>query len=171
MAGGNYGRGAKPEATFGKAKLSDAPEIHELINSFDGKDVARKSFGEVCSNIRDYFIAQADGKIVGCVALDFIWADCAELRSLAVKPEHQGKGIGSRLVELATYEAKIMGVKKLIGFTKKPEFFRKFRFEVVGRESAPEDLKDILLLVHDTKCTHYPNCEFQIIMNDLKHIE
>ncbi len=168
MKDSKYGTEAKPRATFGKAKLSDAQEIHELINSFDGKDVARKSFAEVCSSIRDYFIAWIDGKIVGCVALDFIWDVYAELRSLAVKPEHQGKGIGSRLVELALYEAKIMGVKKLIGFTKKPGFFKKFRFETVGRESMP---KEIMMLAHDTKCTHYPNCEFQVIANDLRHIE
>src|SRR3989338_8109908 len=88
-------REAKSRATFGKAKLSDAKEIHELINGFDGKDVARKSFAEVYSSIRDYFLACMDGKIVGCIALDFVWDGYAELRSLAVKPESQGKGIGS----------------------------------------------------------------------------
>ncbi|GEM_PF-3986775 len=158
----------KAKAVFGKAKLSDAREIKELINSFAGKDVGMVTFAEVCSNIRAYFIAWVDGKIVGCVALDFVLDGYAKLRSLSVKGENQRKGIGSRLVELATYEAKIMGVKKLIGFTKKPEFFKKFRFEVVDGKSIP---KEIMLLVHEMKCPHHPDCEFKIIANDLSHIE
>ena len=165
MAGTTY---IKPEFAFGKAKLSDAQEIKALINSFEGKDVAQKAFGEVCSSIRDYFIARVDGEIVGSIALSFIWEGYAELRSLAVKKEHQKKGMGSRLVELAMYEAKIMGVRQLIGFTKKPGFFTKFGFEIVDRESIP---KEIMAIAHDIKCPHFPNCEFKIIANDLRHVE
>lgn len=157
------------KAVFGKAKLSDALEIKELINSFEGKDVVTKPFVDVCQNIRDYYMAKAGGKIVGCIGLHFIWDGYAELRSLAVMPEHQGRGIGSRLVELAMYEAKIMGVKKLLGLTKKPEFFKRFRFEVVNSESIP---KDILMFTHIVKYEHYPDkCEFRLIANDLSHIE
>ncbi|MBI3034218.1 GNAT family N-acetyltransferase [Candidatus Woesearchaeota archaeon] len=149
-----------PEVTFGKAKLSNAGEINFLINSFTGKGVSPKPFSEVYSSIREYFIAKIGREIVGCIALHIVLDGYAELRSLAVKEKHQGKGIGTRLVEMAMQEAKEMGVQKLIAFTEKPGFFKKLKLEVVDRESIPEN---VMMLAHDIKCSRYPNCKTELI--------
>ena len=49
---------------------------------------------------------------MGVYALTIIWADLAEVRSLAVDPSRQGKGIGSELVQFEVNEARRLGIRE-----------------------------------------------------------
>ena len=54
-----------------KARLPDAANIYELINSLSGDGtLLRRSFPEICENIRDFTVAESDASIfLGCGAL------------------------------------------------------------------------------------------------------
>ncbi len=53
-----------------------------------------------------YFILQAKGKAVGCVAYESPEPDVAYLNRLAVLPESQGQGMGKKLVDHIIDQAK-----------------------------------------------------------------
>ncbi len=121
-----------------RARVSEAKSIKQFIDSFSGKGLlASRTLDDIFSCIRDFFLAKADGKIIGCLSVHLHDDVFAEFRSFVVDTKYRGKGIGSRLVELALYDAKIMGAKKAFGFTRIPDFFAKFKFKKTKMSSLP----------------------------------
>jgi len=77
----------------------------------------------------------------GCVGLE-IYGDSALLRSLAIAPECQGKGLGTVLTEAIIDNARDKGINTLFLLTDTAEdFFRRFGFRIVERELVPEDVR------------------------------
>jgi amino-acid N-acetyltransferase len=66
-----------------------------------------------------------------------IWADLAEIKSLAVKEEHTRKGIGTKLVAAAIQQARGLGVPRVFALTLIPEFFEKQDFERIEMDELP----------------------------------
>jgi amino-acid N-acetyltransferase len=84
------------------------------------------------------FVAEADGRIVGFAALEVYSRKLAELRSLAVAEEWQGRGIGRRLVEACLNLARERRVFEVMTITSADEFFRRcgFDFTLPGEKKA-----------------------------------
>src|SRR5215207_7759294 len=92
-----------------QATVHDVARISEIINSH--AELGRmlfKSFAQLYEDLRDFAVYQddSDGRIIGCVALSIIWADLAEVRSLAVDETCRGRGIGRKLTEWTIEEAR-----------------------------------------------------------------
>src|SRR3569832_1407097 len=93
--------GGHPQQTMIRpATVNDVGRIAEVINSHAelGK-MLFKSYAQLYEGLRDFAVYEEDGRILGCVALTIIWADLAEVRSLAVDETARGRGIGKRLVQ------------------------------------------------------------------------
>jgi len=129
------------------ARIVDVPEIHRIINSHAelGK-MLFKSYAQLYEDVRDFAVAElvdpepglkAKTRVVGCVAMGIIWADMAEVRSLAVDDNARGKGVGSKLVEWCVQDARRMQIRKLMSLTYEQRFFEKLDFVVVEKESLP----------------------------------
>ena len=118
--------------------IFDVPRIQEIINSHAelGK-MLFKSYAQLYEDLRDFGVCELDGQIVGCVALTVIWADLAEVRSLAVDNRFRGQGIGRELVEWAVEEARRLRVPRLMSLTYEQAFFEKLGFSVVPKETLP----------------------------------
>lgn len=98
-----------------------------------------RSLESVYDAIREFNVAEdAEGNVVGCVALDVFWADLAEIKSLAVLPAKRGAGIGSKLVAAAVKDARRLGVRRVFTLTYEKQFFRNHCFRVVSREKLPD---------------------------------
>jgi amino-acid N-acetyltransferase len=96
-----------------------------------------KSYAELYENLRDFAVYEIDNEVVGCAALAIIWADLAEVRSLAVDIGHQGRGIGRRLTEWCIDEARRLQIRRIMSLTYEQAFFAKLGFVVVPKESLP----------------------------------
>ena len=86
--------------TLGPAADVDAAAIAALNNlySADGLTLPRTA-AFVEAHLESYRVARdASGRVVGCVAVDEYAPSLAELVSLAVAPDAQGKGLGKRLI-------------------------------------------------------------------------
>ena len=120
------------------AKISDAKAISALINCYAEHDkMLFLSLAEIYENLQMFHVAEADGAVVGCCALEIIWSDLAEIKSLAVAPGQKGRGLGRALVEAAVEQARRLGVPKVFALTLEPRFFERVGFSVVEKEDLP----------------------------------
>lgn len=114
-----------------KATAFDAAEIRELIDMYveSGLLLARtEEF--IVSNAHHFIVAVDDNRrVVGCVHLDEYAPSLAELRSLAVAPNTQGKGVGRTLVDGTERFARLRGYATLFAVSNDEAFFRRFGFE------------------------------------------
>ena len=121
-----------------KAKVSDAQAINALISSYAERDrMLFRSMADIYENLQTFIVAELDGRVVGCCALEVIWSDLAEIKSLAVNGTKKAMGIGKMMVAAAMEEAATLGLPKVFALTLEPEFFRKLSFEIVEKELLP----------------------------------
>lgn len=126
------------EVTIRKATIHDCGPILQLVNELALQQILLpRSPASVIENIRDFFVAEADGAFVGCGALHVVWTDLAEIRSIAVDPTIQKAGIGRRLIAVMVEEATALGIPKLFAFTYVQDFFEKVEFMVVEHGKLP----------------------------------
>ncbi|CAN5915159.1 hypothetical protein BH11GEM1_BH11GEM1_00570 [soil metagenome] len=112
------------------ATSNDAHAIRRLIDSnvADGTLLPR-SEAFIGMHAPHFLVAEDSGHVVGCVHLDECAPSLAELRSLAVEPGWQGKGVGRALVQATVALASLRGYATLFAVSNDEAFFRRFGFE------------------------------------------
>ena len=131
------------------ATLPDVEQIHAIIQPYaDEGTLLPRSMSELCENVRDFIVAEEDGRIAGCGALHLYGTHLAEIRSIAVSPQSKGRGVGRFLVNALMEEARRHTVSCVCLFTRIPGFFGRLGFEIARREELPDKIyKD---------CVHCP---------------
>ena len=94
----------------------------------------------------DGFIAESNGQIVGFAALEIYSSKLAELRSLAVSPDQQGRGIGKALVTACVERARQRHVFEVMAITSSDEFFQRCGFDF----TLPGEKKAVFLQTRET---------------------
>ena len=124
-----------------QAVLPDVPQIHATIQpQAAAGTLLPRSISELCENIRDFVVAEEDGRILGCGALHLYGTHLAEIRSIAVAPHDQGRGVGRLLVNALMEEARRHSVTCVCLFTRTPAFFSRLGFAVARREELPDKI-------------------------------
>lgn len=82
----------------------------------------------------EFFVAENDGKIIGCCALEVYSQRLSEVRSLAVLPDFQGKGIATSLVAACLEEASALGVYEVLTISGATGLFEKQGFATFKKE-------------------------------------
>jgi amino-acid N-acetyltransferase len=138
-----------------KATLKDIPAVLRLINAYAAQQIMLpRTELEMAENIRDFSIISDGGAVIGCGALHFYTIASAEVRSLAVAPDHKTAGLGRRIMEALEADARENEVESLFAFTYVPGFFRKLGFEEVDRGELPlKAWKDCL------RCPKFQACD------------
>lgn len=138
-----------------KARIADIKTIHKLVNEFARKgEMIPRSLNDLYENIRDIYACEEGSEIKGVCALHVLWEDLAEIRSLSVKLDSRGTGIGRKLVKACIGEAKKLGIKKLFALTYHPEFFRKIGFSDIDKSELPQKIWGECL-----RCPKFPECD------------
>lgn len=138
-----------------KAKISDVPQMHKLINHFADKgEMLHRSLSELYENLRDFFVVRKGDEVIGCCALHLYWSDLAEIRALAVKEENQEQGFGTLLVQACIEEARDLGISTIFCLTYKPHFFERFGFKRVNMMKLPRKVWG-----ECQRCPKFPNCD------------
>ena len=138
-----------------KARISDADQIHRLINHFADKDeMLPRPLSEIYENIRDYFVVRQGEQVVGCAALRVMWLDLVEIKSVAVVEEQQNQGIGSQLVEACFKEARELGIPTIFCLTYKPTFFERFGLSQIDKMELPRKV-----WTECYRCPKFPDCD------------
>ncbi len=140
-----------------RARIHDVQEIRRILRAFADKgELLARTLAELYSLVRDYYVYQEDpdSPIIGVSALHVCWEALGELRSVAVLEGHQGKGIGTRLVETCLSEAITLGLEQVFVLTYRPDFFARFGFQVVDKNILPH-----IVWADCVRCTKFPECD------------
>jgi amino-acid N-acetyltransferase len=124
-----------------KARIDDVKTIHRMINSSAGKgEMLPRSLMDIYNSLRDFFIYYDEDKsqVAGICAMNIIWENLAEIRSLYVDENYRGRNIGRELVEACISEAITLGLFKVFTLTYKKDFFIKLGFKEIDRSLLPE---------------------------------
>ena len=87
-----------------QATSKDADAILHLINLHaEMGQMLFRTREDVCAHIRDFLVAEKDGRVAAACGLSFGPGSLVEIRSLAVHPEYYRQGIGTALYEEMPY--------------------------------------------------------------------
>ena len=146
-----------------KAQIRDVKEIQKLLMTFASRgDMLSRSLSELYESLRDFYVFEADGHLLGAAALHIVWEDLAEVRSVAVVEDAGRKGIGSQLVQACIAEARQIGLRRIFCLTYKPDFFGKHGFHLVDKSELPHKVWGDCI-----KCAKFPDCDENAMIMDL----
>ena len=122
------------------AAEEDIACIAALVNGFAAENLMLPRTEEsILQSLPDWLVAVADcSQLLGCGSLVPLTEQLVEIRSLAVAPQGQGKGIGRQIVQELVQMATARGYAQICALTLQEAFFEKLGFElwIVGA-SAP----------------------------------
>ncbi|MCF6265512.1 MAG: N-acetyltransferase [Desulfuromusa sp.] len=144
------------------AHISDVRAIHKLLLDYANTgQLLGRSLADIYDSLRDFYVYEENGEILGIGALAICWEDLAEVRSLAVAAGQQGKGIGRKIVESCLKEATELGIKRVFALTYQPDFFKLLGFSDIEKSELPQKVWGVCI-----NCVKFPDCdEFALAIN------
>lgn len=145
-----------------RASIGDAKAICDLVNTFARKgEMLPRTMSEVYQNLRDFYVVHDErGEVLGCGGLHILWEDLGEIKSLAVREDMQGRGIGQRIVEACVEEARVIGLTTAFALTYRPAFFEKLGFAQADVMTLPRKVWGECY-----RCPKFPGCnEIAMVM-------
>jgi len=140
------------EYAIRRARTRDVRAIGGLVDDNIGSGrLLGKATVTLYEDVQEFWIAERvdDGQVVGCGALHIMWQDLAEIRTIAVRPDCQGKGIGHQLVEALLGSARELGVRRVFVLTFAVGFFADHGFEQIDGSPVSHEVYEELLRSYD----------------------
>ncbi|NPA25574.1 MAG: N-acetyltransferase [Deltaproteobacteria bacterium] len=143
---------------------SDVATILEILDHYAAKgQLLPRSRSDLYDNLRDFIVAEkSSGPVAGIGALHVCWEDLGEIRSLAVRPEYAGQGIGRRLVQDCEQEAVRLGLKRVFTLTYQDRFFARLGYQIIDKSGLPHKIWADCL-----KCAKFPDCDEIAMLKEL----
>ncbi len=146
-----------------KAQINDIKDIQKLLVIYANKgEMLSRSLSELYESLRDFYVYEEDGKLLGTTALHIVWEDLAEVRSVAVAENRTRAGIGSKLVQACIDEARQLGLKRIFCLTYRPDFFSSLGFRLIDKSELPHKVWGDCI-----KCVKFPDCDENAMILDL----
>lgn len=128
--------------TLRKATIADVKPMHRLLLTTAQQGLLLpRALGGLYTGVREFYVMTSSaGELVGCCALKIFWHDIAEIRSLVVREEARGFGIGHKLVDACLREARGFKIEKVFSLTYQNVFFSKVGFTEIEKEILPNKI-------------------------------
>jgi amino-acid N-acetyltransferase len=118
-----------------EATERDIPAVLTLINEYARQNlVLARTEESLRECLADFAVAEVDGEVAGCSALSELGPGLGEIRSLAVRADMNGRGIGRGIVEYHMGRAYERGFVEVLALTRRVSLFEKLGFHVTRRE-------------------------------------
>lgn len=135
------------------ARTKDVPAIAEMMQPLVEKRILLgKDLVVLYESVQEFRVAVDENDVVvGCGALHVMWDHIAEVRSLLVREDWLGKGVGRIMMTGLEKDARKLGLKNLFCLTFEVGFFEKFGFNPMeeGEQLVASDVYGELLRSHD----------------------
>ncbi len=144
-----------------KATIPDVDGMSVLINEYaSARIMLARGPLYLYQSIQDYRVQTLPDKntgeeaVVACGGLHVLWEDLAEVRSVAVHPDLQRKGLGRAMVHHLIDDARRLGVRHVFTFTLAEGFFRSLGFTAINRDEIPP-----VVWSECSKCPKFYKCD------------
>jgi amino-acid N-acetyltransferase len=133
-------RAQKRSWTIRAAGFEDAEPIFALVKR-NPQELVPRPVSDIVQNIDRFLVCGDPPDLLGIVSWQILPEIGAarhptvEIKSLAVRKDHRGQGIGRALVATAIAHIRTLHPAQLIVLTFHPEFFRKLGFREVRKET------------------------------------
>jgi amino-acid N-acetyltransferase len=146
--------------TVRPARTSDIRVIRDIVRPLAAARVlVSKDAVTYFEALQQFRVAELDGEVVGCGALHVMWEDLAEIRTLAVRPEAKGHGVGSLLLEALIADARELGVKRLFCLTFEVDFFTGHGFGPIEGQAVDPQVYAELVRSYDEGVAEFLDLE------------
>jgi len=145
-----------------RARTPDVPAIKALVDIYagSGRRLLAKELVTLYEDVQDFQVAELDGQVVGCGALHVLWSDIAEVRTLAVHPEHAKHRIGRQLLEALIDTARELGLSRLFALTFHTEFFGRAGFVPIDGAPVDHDTYEAMRRSYDPGVAEFLGLEY-----------
>lgn len=146
--------------TIRSARTSDVPVIRKLIDAnVESGRLLSKATVTLYEDIQEFCVAELAGKseltgnselagnsvLAGCGAMHVLWEDLAEIRTVVVRDDCQGLGIGHGIVDNLIERSRELGVRRVFVLTFAVDFFTGHGFKPInGTPVAAEVYRELL---------------------------
>ena len=128
----------------------DIPAVAALVEPYATRRILlAKHIVGYYEAVQEFLVATDGDQVVGCGALHVMWSDLAEVRTLAVAPDHRGTGLGHRLLAALLERARALGLSRVFCLTFEVDFFAKHGFVPIEGTIVDPDVYDELRCSHD----------------------
>jgi amino-acid N-acetyltransferase len=138
--------------TIRSARTRDVPAISKLVESnVESGRLLRKVTVTLYEDIQEFCVAELDydAALAGCGALHVMWEDLAEIRTVAVREDCQGLGIGHAIVDTLLQRARAVGVDRVFCLTFAVDFFARHGFKPINGTPVATEVYAELLRSYD----------------------
>jgi len=144
-----------PLISFRTAVAADVVALTTLIADHAGAgQLLPRSAGDIRHTLATWIVAEVDGTLAGCGSLRQMSRSRVEVRSLVVRSDYRGHGIGAAIVRQLVARAWNAEAECVYALTRAVSFFARLGFEVTDRANFPEKL------AHDcVPCPLWAHCD------------
>jgi amino-acid N-acetyltransferase len=144
------------------ARTADVPAIKSIVDLYagSGRRLLAKELVTLYEDVQDFKVAERDGEVVGCGALHVLWADLGEIRTLAVRPDQLGAGVGRLILDALVDTARELGLSRLFALTFHTEFFGRAGFVEIDGAPVDPDTYDALRRSYDAGVAEFLGLEY-----------
>jgi argininosuccinate lyase / amino-acid N-acetyltransferase len=122
-----------------RAKMTDVDQILRIVSYWSEKgETLPRSRDNIIHDIQNFVVAEVEGAVIGCACLYIYQTGLAEVRSVGVDVDVQGKGQGRAMIQYLLEQARHIELKRVIVLTRVPDFFAKLGFIRTAMASLPE---------------------------------
>jgi amino-acid N-acetyltransferase len=164
------------------ARTRDVPVIRKLIDSnVESGRLLTKATVTLYEDVQEFCVAElaagpvpasgvpasgvpasgasADGRLAGCGALHVMWEDLAEIRTVAVRDDCRGLGIGHAIVDALLRRARAVGVNRVFCLTFAVDFFGRHGFQPISGTPVAAEVYQELLRSYDEGVAEFLDLE------------
>jgi N-acetylglutamate synthase-like GNAT family acetyltransferase len=127
------------EIPIRNARPGDVRAVYRFLKPFvEAHQILPRTMNELAVLMKHGFVADYQNSIVGFAAVEIYSQKLAEVQCLAVAPEHQGRGLGRRLVQHCIDRAISQNVCELMAITASEKLFQVcgFDYSLPGQKRA-----------------------------------
>lgn len=144
-----------------RAVTKDVSGIRTLVEPQAGKRILlAKEVVSYYESLHDFRVVRDEqGVVIGCGALHVMWEDLAEVRTLTVREDYLGAGLGSAILRSLLEDAKAVGVQRVFCLTFEMDFFGRHGFEPIEGIPVEQGVYAELLRSYDEGVAEFLDLE------------
>jgi amino-acid N-acetyltransferase len=148
------------EVVVRRARTPDVRAIRSLVEPMAAsRRIVSKDAVAYYEAVHEFRVVETNGQVVGCGALHVMWEDLAEVRTVAVRPDLKGRGLGSALLTALLHDARDLGVARVFCLTFETAFFGRHGFQRIDGQAVEPEVYAELLRSYDEGVAEFLDLE------------